>query len=90
MLTRNLISGISRKTGMTKSKTEELLNAFTAIVTEDVMSGQTVQLYGLGQLEIRDKAPRIIVHPRTGERNLIPAKKQLCFKASINTKEAVK
>ena len=59
MLTRNLISGISRKTGMTKSKTEELLNAFTAVVTEDVMSGQTVQLYGLGQLEIRDKAPRI-------------------------------
>ena len=90
MLTKNLIGNISQQTGMTKKKSEELLNALNSVVTENLMRGHVVQLQGLGQLEIREKAARMIVHPRTGEKTLIPAKKQLCFKASTNVKEVIK
>ena len=90
MLTKNLIANIAEKTGMTKKRTEEMLSAGIAVLSENLMAGKVVQLQGLGQLEIREKKAREIVHPRTGEKQLIPAKRQLCFKPSTLGKEALR
>lgn len=75
---------------MSKRRTEELFAATVAVINENLMSGKSVQLQGLGQLEIREKKARQIVHPRTGERNIVPAKRQLCFKPAATLKEDIK
>ncbi len=87
MLTKDLIAEIATQTGMTKRRTEELLNATTNIVVENLLQGNSVQLQGLGALEIKEKSARTIVHPRTGERTIVPAKQQLVLRPTSGIKE---
>ncbi len=54
------------------------------------MAGKTIQLQGLGALEIKERKERTIVHPRTGERTIAPSKNQLVFRPVDNLKEELK
>lgn len=90
MLTKELIGLISRESGLSKKDTEQLLNTTNAIIRESLMAGKTIQLQGLGSLEIKERSARTFVHPRTGERNAIPSKKQLIFKPVSNLKDELK
>lgn len=87
MLTKDLITEIAAQTGMAKRRTEELLNATTNVVVENLLQGKSVQLQGLGALEIKEKSARIVVHPRTGERTEVPAKQQLVLRPTAGIKE---
>ncbi len=87
MLTKDLIAEIATQTGMTKRRTEELLDATTGVVVENLLQGRSVQLQGLGALEIKDKSARTIVHPKTGERTVVPAKQQLILRPTASIKE---
>ena len=51
---------------------------------------KTVQLQGFGALEIKERAPRTIVHPRTGERTVTPGKNQVVFRPTVNIKDELK
>ena len=42
MLTKDLITEIAAQTGMTKRRTEELLNATTNVVVENLLQGKSV------------------------------------------------
>ena len=90
MLTKELISSIATATGLSKKKVELLLTTNNAILRETLMDGKAVQLQGLGTLEVKEKKERAIVHPRTGERRIIPSKKQLVFRPVTNMKDELK
>ena len=90
MLTKDLITEISTQTGLTKRRVEELLNATTSIVLENLLQGKAVQLMNIGMLEVKEKSPRVIVHPRTGERTEVPAKKQLVLRPTATVKDVLK
>lgn len=90
MLTKDLIGLIASATGLSKKQTEYLLNTNNAIIRENLMAGKSIQLQGLGTLELKEKNARTIVHPRTGERTEIPRKNQLVFRPVINLKEELK
>ena len=90
MLTKELISSIASATGLNKKKVEELITTNNAILRETLMAGKAVQLQGLGTLEVKEKKERAIVHPRTGERTIIPSKKQLVFRPVANLKDELK
>jgi len=90
MLTKDLINRIAETTGLSKKQVEHLLATHNAIIRETLMTGQAVQLQGLGTLEIKAKNERAIVHPRTGERSVIPAKNQLAFRPVVNLKNELK
>ena len=87
MLTKDLIAEIATQTVMTKRRTEELLNATTTVVVENLLQGKSVQLQNLGSLEVKEKSARTIVHPRTGERTKVPAKQQLILRPTAGIKE---
>lgn len=87
MLTKDLITEIATKTGLTKKRTEELLNATTSIVVENLLKGNAVQLQNLGTLEVKEKKERVMVHPKTGERKLVPSRKQLVLRPTTTVKE---
>ena len=90
MLTKDLISEIAVKTGFSKRRVEELLSATTSLVLENLLQGKSVQLQGIGSLEVKEKNARTFVHPRTGERSVVPSKKQLVLKPAMTMKEVLK
>lgn len=90
MLTKNLIANVATATGMTRKRAEEMLNATTAVMREALMAGKTISVQGVGTLEVRQRGERAIVHPRTGEKGIIPAKNQLYFKPSGTIKDELK
>ena len=90
MLTKELTSLVSSESGLSKKDTERLLATMTAILRENIMAGKTIQLQGLGALEMKERGERTIVHPKTGERTIVPSKNQLVFKPATNLKEEIK
>ena len=90
MLTKEFIGQIAAASGLSKKKVEHLLNTNNAILRENLMNGRSIQLQGLGTLEIKKKNERVIVHPRTGERTVVPSKNQLVFRPVGNLKDELK
>lgn len=90
MLTKELTGLVSSESGLSKKDTERLLATTTAILRENIMAGKTVQMQGLGALEMKARGERTIVHPKTGERTIVPSKNQLVFKPATNLKEEIK
>ena len=90
MLTKDFIGLIAKESGLTKKNAEELLSIGNAIIRETLMSGRAVQLQGLGTMETKMKNERTIVHPRTGERTVVPSKRQVSFRPVSNIKDELK
>jgi nucleoid DNA-binding protein len=89
MLTKDLITEIALQTGYTKRRVEELLNATTSVVLENLLQGKAVQLQNIGSLEVKEKSARAFVHPKTGERSVVPARKQLVLRPTATIKDAL-
>lgn len=89
MTKSELITSISEKAGITKKDSEKALTAFIDSVTEALSSGEKVQLVGFGTFEVRERAERTGVNPRTQEKIIISASKIPAFKAGSALKEAV-
>ena len=90
MKTKDLIQHIATATSMTKTRTEELLDATVAVLQKELLAGKSVQLQNFGTLEMKRKNARVVVHPQTKERTTIPEKMQLTFKPNQTTKEQLK
>lgn len=90
MLTKDLIGLIAGASSQSKKSTEHLLSTLNAILRENLMAGKAIQLQGLGTLELKEKQERVIVHPRTGERTIVPRKNQLVFRPVANIKDELK
>lgn len=90
MKTKDLIQHIATATSMTKTRTEELLNATVTVLQKELLAGKSVQLQNFGTLEMKRKNARVVVHPQTKERTTIPEKMQLTFKPNQTTKEQLK
>ena len=90
MLTKEFIGLIVKNAGLSKKNAEELLATTTAVLRENLMAGKTVQLQGIGSLEVKERKERTIVHPKTGKRTVSPSKKQLAFKPVANLKDELK
>ena len=90
MLTKEFTGLVSSASGLSKKETEHLLSTMNAVIRENLMSGNTIQLQGLGTLEIKERNERTIVHPRTGERSVVPAKNQVVFKPVAALKDTLK
>ncbi len=90
MTTRELISEIAGRTKMTKTQTEDLMNATVAVLQKNLLTGTSVQLQNFGTLEMKRRGARTVVLPKTGERTTIPEKMQLTFKPYQAVKEQLK
>lgn len=90
MKTKELIQHIATSTSMTKTHTEELLDATVAVLQKHLLNGTSVQLQNFGTLEMKRKSARVVVHPQSKERTVIPEKMQLTFKPNQTIKEQLK
>lgn len=85
-----LVALMAEKAGLTKADAERALNAFIEGVTGALKGGNKVALTGFGSFEVRHRAARDGVNPKTGQKIRIPATKVPAFKAGKALKDAVK
>lgn len=76
----DLVNSISEKTGLSKSKTNEVVDAFVASVTESLKKGEKVTLVNFGTFNTSERDARKGRNPKTGESIEIPAKRVARFK----------
>lgn len=84
-----LIAAMADKAGLSKKDAEKALAAFIDSVSEELKAGKKVQLVGFGTYEIRERAARTGVNPRTGDQIKIAASKAPVFKAGKAFKDAI-
>ena len=87
MKTKDLIQHIATSTSMTKTRTEDLMDATIAVLQKELLNGTSVQLLNFGTLEMKLRNARVVVHPKTQEKTEVPEKMQLTFKPNQAIKD---
>ena len=90
MRKRELAAAIADKTGLTREKAGEVINAFTDQVSAAAARGEDVTLIGFGTFNIRSREARNGRNPQTGASIQIPASKTVGFKAGKALKDAIR
>ena len=90
MTKSELIKQIAERAELTQAKAAEALQAFEAVVTDELSKGGEVTLTGFGTFKVTDRAARAGRNPKTGAEIQIAASKVPSFKAGKALKEAVK
>ena len=85
----DLIDAMASKTGLTKVKSGEALDALLEAVTDSLKSGDSVSLIGFGVFKALERAARIGRNPKTGAEIKIAAKKSVSFVAGKSLKDSV-
>ena len=89
MTKAELISAVAEKSDLTKKDSDKAVTAVIDAITEALVEGDKVSLVGFGTFEVKNRAARKGINPRTKEPMPIPASKLPAFKAGKALKEAV-
>ena len=85
-----LVDAIASATGLSKKDAGSAWDAGIAAITSALQGGDKVQLVGFGTFEVRERAAKMGVNPKTKEKIEIAATKAPAFKAGKALKDAVK
>ena len=89
MTKSDLIAAVATKLGSSKKDGEKVVGAVLESITEALANGEAVQLVGFGTFEVKERASRKGINPRTKEEIEIGASRLPSFKAGKALKEAV-
>ena len=84
------IEGFAARMNLSAVETQRLVHALVESMTEMLESGNEVNVQGFGSFEVKKKNERVIVHPSTGKKILVPPKLVVGFKQSNVLKSQVK
>ena len=84
-----LVASIASSTGLSKKDSEKALAAVIDSISAELKAGGKVQLIGFGTFEVRERAAREGINPRTGETIKIAAAKNPVFKAGKALKDSI-
>lgn len=75
-----LVNSLSEKTGLTKAKSNEVIDTLVSVISETLSNGEKVTLVGFGTFNTSQRDARKGRNPKTGETVDIPAKRVPKFK----------
>ena len=90
MTTKELTSLAAQRADITQAEASILMQALCKKISASLSEGTTVHVRGFGDFEPRERKQRIMVHPMTGVKTLIPQKRQVVFRQTTNLKEELK
>lgn len=85
----DMISALSKKTGLIRRDAEMAFDTVFQIITDALSAGEKVQVVGFGTFEVKDRAPRVGRNPRANTPVIIPACKSPVFRAGKALKEVI-
>ncbi|MFG6351472.1 MAG: HU family DNA-binding protein [Oscillospiraceae bacterium] len=80
---------MAEKSGLSKKDCEAALGALMDTVTDALKKGYKVQLVGFGSFEVKQRAARMGLNPRTQKPVQIPAVKVPVFKPGKALKDSI-
>jgi DNA-binding protein HU-beta len=83
------IGEIMTKTQISKKDVVAVVDAMSEVITSALVNGQQVILSGVGSLDVKSRAARQGINPKTKEKITIAATKAVAFKAAKALKDAV-
>lgn len=89
MTKAELVAEVAAKSGLSKKDADKAIAGVIDTITETLAKGESIQLVGFGTFEVRDRAARTGINPRTKEKIDIAATKVPAFKAGRALKDAV-
>ncbi len=85
-----LVASVATKAELSKKDAEAAVTAVIDSITEALKDGEKVALVGFGTFDVKERAARTGLNPRTKEKIEIAAAKVPGFKAGKALKDAVK
>lgn len=83
-----LVSALADKTGITKAKAKEILDAHAELLVNELQSAGSVQLAGIGKLKLGERPERQGRNPSTGTAITIKASKTVKFSGGKRFKDS--
>jgi DNA-binding protein HU-beta len=77
----DLVNSMSEQTGLTKTKSNQIIDIITTTIANALADGDKVTLVGFGTFTTSSREARKGRNPKTGETIDIPAKRVAKFKA---------
>lgn len=90
MTKADLVDVVAQKVGQTKKLTAQVIDQTLDAIAEALKKGEKVQLIGFGSFEVRKRAARKGINPRTRKPINIPSKSVPVFRPGKELREAVK
>ncbi len=84
-----LIAAVAAKTGLTKKDSEKAVSAVFGTIADTLKAGEKVSLVGFGTFDVKTRAAREGINPRTKEKIQIESSKLPSFKAGKALKDLV-
>lgn len=86
---KEFITAVSQKSGLTQKDVESALSAAADVITETLVSGDSIRVVGFGSLYVVSTAAHTTRDPRTGSEVNVPAHYRVRFKAGKTLRSAV-
>ena len=86
---KDLINSVYMQIGFSKNISENLINDFLNLITENLLNEKKLKLSKFGTFSIRSKKSRIGRNPKTKEQKIISNRNVVLFKASKEFKDLV-
>lgn len=87
---RTFIDLLAVRTGMDKEKLSTLTAHLGSVISEAMVQEDSIMVPAFGTFEPKKKAERIVVHPLTGKKILVPPKLSVNFRPSSGMKQRLK
>ncbi len=87
--TSQVIDHVAERTGMTKAQAKQAVSAVLEVLSDRLAEGDRVQISGFGTFEVRERAEREGINPRTREKTRIAASRSVGFRPSSTLKDRV-
>lgn len=86
---KDIINALAKKTGLSKAKASDALNAVTDTIAAGLKKNEKVTLIGFGTFDVVKRKARTGRNPSTGEKMKIKASNAPRFKAGKALKDVV-
>ena len=87
MNSKEFFTTLAQRIGSTPKDTQKMTEDLASIIADQLEEGDTFSVQGFGNFDVKKKLERIVINPTTKQRQLIPPKLVLSFKASNVLKE---
>ena len=82
MNNKDFLNQLAGKANISLSEAKQLSEAFTNMFADYADDGMVFSIQGFGNFDVKKKLERIVINPTTKQRQLIPPKLVISFKAS--------
>jgi len=85
----DLINQVSADTGLTKTKTNQVIDSLLDVMQTALVNGEKITLVGFGTFGLTQRKARKGRNPKTGQEIAIPQKTVVRFKSGATLAESV-